>query len=97
MPQKNNFFYGFGLSLLLTAAVFGVMYLINISLFQLVFKRLVLREGTMMSIGLSVNMITVNYYLNRHLNNTAKGIMVFFLLCAAYIVYRYFGADLGLY
>jgi hypothetical protein len=90
MFKRDNFFFGMGLSIILTAAIVGLLYLLNISLMMAIFHRIILKPGTMLMIAISFNLLPVNYYTSRHANKTAKGIMVVFLLCAGYIVVRYF-------
>jgi hypothetical protein len=89
MFKKDNFFFGFTLALLVTAGVAGLLYLLCIPL-HLLFSWFRVSLGTMITTGLSVNLIVINYYLNRKANNTSKGIMVMFLVGAAYVVYRFF-------
>jgi len=89
MLKKNNFFFGFSLALLVTGIIFGLMYLASVPLHS-AFSWFTVSEGTMITTGLSVNLIVINYYLNHKLNNTARGIMVLFLLGAAYVVYRFY-------
>jgi hypothetical protein len=95
MFKKNNFFFGFSLALMITAAVFGAVYLINQFIFAPLFGKAFLSESTMLIASLGSNIFVVNYYLNRKFDNTAKGMVVFALVCAGYIIYTYFGADLG--
>ncbi len=89
MFKKDNFLFGFTLALLVTAGVYGAFYLIKIPL-HLMFGWFVVSEGTMITTGLSANLIVINYYLNRRANRTSKGIMVLFLLGALYVVIKYF-------
>ena len=35
--HKNNFVFGFGLALLVTAAVAGIMYILNLTVVKLIF------------------------------------------------------------
>jgi len=90
MFRKDNFFFGFTVALIVTLGVAGLLYLIKI-LIHMKFKVFTISEGTMITTGLSANLIVINYYLNHKYNRTAKGIMVLFLLGAAYVVIRFFG------
>ena len=90
MFKKDNFVFGFTLALLVTLGVFGLFYLIEIPL-HLMFKWFWVSQGTMITTGLSANLLVINHYLNRHANRTSKGIMVLFLLGAAYVVIKFFG------
>jgi hypothetical protein len=47
-------------------------------------------------VALGMNLFAVNYYTKYRANATAKGIIAFTLVCAAYIIYTYFGVELGL-
>ena len=90
MFKKDNFVFGFSLALLVTMGVFGLFYLIEIPL-HLMFKWFYVSPGTMITTGLSANLIVINHYLNIRANRTSKGIMVMFLLGAAYVVIKFFG------
>ena len=90
MLKKDNFVFGFSLALLVTLGVFGIFYLIEIPL-HMMFKWFYVSQGTMITTGLSANLLVINHYLNRHANRTSKGIMVLFLLGAAYVVIKFFG------
>jgi hypothetical protein len=96
MFKKNNFFFGFSLALMITAVAFGALYLINEFVIGGIVGRPVLSESTMLIASLGANIFVLNYYLNRRADNTAKGMMAFAFVCAAYIIYTYFGADLGI-
>src|SRR5687768_7790715 len=95
MLKKNNFFFGFSLALLITAATFGALYVINEFLLAAITGTPVLSESTMLIASLGANIFVLNYYLNRRADNTAKGMVVFALVCAGYIIYTYFGEELG--
>jgi hypothetical protein len=90
MFKKDNFFFGFGIALAMTLAVYGLFYLLWLPL-HLMWDWFRVSQGTMITTGLSANLIVINYYLNHKYNRTAKGIMVLFLLGAAYVVIRFFG------
>jgi len=90
MFKKDNFFFGFTVALLVTLGIAGLLYLVQIPL-KMIFKWFIISKGTMITTGLSANIIVINYYLNRKANRTAKGIMVLFLLGAAYVVITFFG------
>ncbi|RYD74077.1 MAG: hypothetical protein EOP53_18965 [Sphingobacteriales bacterium] len=96
MFKKNNFFFGFGLAFLVTMAIFGLLYLINNYVLNAMFGRPILGESTLLIVGLGMNLFFVNYYTKFKADATAKGIVAFTLVCAAYIIYTYFGVDLGL-
>ena len=89
MFKKDNFVFGFSLALLVTAGVYGLFFLLAIPI-HMIFEHFIVSEGTMITTGLSANLIVINYYLNRRANRTAKGIMVLFLLGALYVVTRFF-------
>ncbi len=89
MFKKDNFPFGFTLALLVTLSVYGIFYLIEIPL-HMMFHWFYVSEGTMITTGLSANLIVINYYLNRKANRTSKGIMVLFLLGALYVVVKFF-------
>jgi hypothetical protein len=95
MLRKNNFFFGFSLALMVTAATFGALYVLNEFIVAAIWDRPILSESTMLIASLGANIFVLNYYLNRKLDNTAKGMVIFALVCAGYIIYTYFGADLG--
>lgn len=90
MFKKDNFIFGFGVALAVTLAVYGLFYLVAIPLHKL-WPMFNVSRGTMITTGLSANLIVINYYLNNKCNRTAKGIMVMFLLGAAYVVINFFG------
>jgi hypothetical protein len=96
MFRKNNFFFGFSMALMVTAAAFGLLYIINQFIFKPIFGTAFLSESTMLIASLGFNIFILNYYLKRKFDNTAKGMMVFVFVCAGYIIYTYFGADLGI-
>jgi hypothetical protein len=96
MFKKNNFFFGFALALMVTAAAFGLIYLINQFILQPISGKAFLSESTRLIASLGVNIFILNYYLKRKADNTAKGMMVFVFVCAGYIIYTYFGVDLGI-
>lgn len=96
MFKKNNLFFGFSLALMVTAAAFGALYVINEFIIAAIFGMPVLSESTMLIASLGVNIFVLNYYLNRRADKTAKGMMLFAFVCAGYIIYTYFGVDLGL-
>jgi hypothetical protein len=81
---------------MITAAAFGLLYLINQFIFAPLFGKAFLSESTMLIASLGANIFVLNYYLNRKADSTSKGMMVFVFVCAAYIIYTYFGTDLGL-
>ena len=89
MLKKDNLFFGFAVALAVTLVTYGLFALISIPLHSM-FKMYTVSQGTMITTGLSMNLIVINYYLNRRANNTARGIMVLFLLGAAYVVYRFY-------
>jgi hypothetical protein len=96
MFKKNNFFFGFSLALSVTVAVFGMLYLINTYVFSAMFGQAFLGESTLLIVALGMNLFIVNYYTKVRANATAKGIIAFTFVCAAYIIYTYFGEELGL-
>jgi hypothetical protein len=89
MFKKDNFFFGFMIALGVSLGIWGLFYLVSIPL-HLMFNWFNVSKGTMITTGLSANLITINYYLNYKYNRTAKGIMVLFLLGAAYVVIEFF-------
>jgi hypothetical protein len=95
MFKKNNFFFGFSLALLVTATAFGALYVLNEFILSAITGTPILSESTMVIAALGCNIFVLNYYLNRKLDNTAKGMVVFALVCAGYIIYTYFGEELG--
>jgi len=96
MFKKDNFGFGFSLAVITTAAVFGLLYLVNNIILLSIFNRLIFRESFLMILSMGVNIFSLNYYLNRNANKTARGMLTFVFLCAAYIIYTYFAVDLGL-
>jgi hypothetical protein len=96
MLKKNNFFFGFSLALLITAAAFGAIYVLNEFILEPITGKAFLRESTMLIAALAADIFVLNYYLKRKADNTAKGMVVFALVCAAFIIYTYFGGELGL-
>ncbi|MGZ5244283.1 MAG: hypothetical protein ACXWDO_04020 [Bacteroidia bacterium] len=96
MFKKNNFFFGFSLALSITLAVFGLLYVINNFVLAEMFGRPVLGESTLLIVALGMNLFVVNYYTRYKANATAKGVIAFTFVCAAYIIYTYFGVELGL-
>ena len=89
MLKKDNFFFGFTIALMVTLGVYGLLFLIKIPLESLI-KWFRISDGTMVTTGLSINLLVINYYLNHKKNNTARGIMVLFLVGAAFVVYKFY-------
>lgn len=96
MFKKNNFVFGFSLALSITLAVFGLLYAINFYILSEMFGRPVLGESTLLIVALGMNLFVVNYYTRYKANATAKGVIAFTFVCAAYIIYTYFGTELGI-
>src|SRR5205823_5421850 len=93
---KYKFSFGFGLALLVTVVTLGVLYLFNQYLLGPIFGVPVLRLTTMMIVALGVNLFILNWYLKRNMIYTARGIVTFAIVFAAYMIYQYFGVDMGL-
>jgi hypothetical protein len=96
MLRKDNFFFGFGLALLITAAGFGLLYLLNNVLLDALFGKPILGQSTIMIVALGLNIFFMNYAMKYNANRTGRGMLTFVFLCAAYIIYTYFGAELGI-
>jgi hypothetical protein len=94
--RKNDFFFGFSLAVMTTAAAFGFFWLINNTLLKAIVGRAFLQESTLMIISLGMNLFVLNYFLKFNAIRTGRGIIVFTLLCAAFIIYWYFGHQLGI-
>ncbi len=96
MFKKNNFFFGFSLALMITAAAFGALYVLNTIVIKAMFGKAFLGESTLLIVALGLNLFVVNYYTKFKADATAKGVIAFTFVCAAYIIYTYFGVELGL-
>ena len=95
MFNKNNFFFGFALALLVTVAGFGILYLFNHYLMRALVGDDFLSESLLLIVAVGVNIFFLNYYTKINAYMTARGIVTFTFLCAAYIVFVYFGDELG--
>jgi hypothetical protein len=95
MFKKNNFFFGFSLATMVCFAAYGAFWLLNHFVFAVLFGKAFLAESTVMIISLGMNIFVLNYYLKHNAIGTGRGILVFAFLCAAFIVYWYFGYQLG--
>ncbi|MDQ3072928.1 MAG: hypothetical protein M3Q97_06675 [Bacteroidota bacterium] len=96
MLKKDNIGFGFGLAMLITAASFGLFYLVNAYLLRAAFGKPVLQESTLLIIALGLNLFVLNYFTKRNAYKTSRGILIFSFLCAIYLIYTYFGVELGI-
>jgi hypothetical protein len=94
--RKNNFFFGFALAVMVTVAAYGAFWLINHFVMKAIVGRAFLQESTLMIVSLGMNIFVLNYFLKFNAIRTGRGMLVFTLLCAAFIIYWYFGAQLGI-
>lgn len=96
MLKKDNVIIGFLISAAATAAVYGLFYFINNIILPFIFNKPIFSEKFMMIISLGINVLLLRYYLNHNAYRTGRGIMVCVFIFTAYLVYRFFGEDLGL-
>ncbi len=94
--RKNNDYFGFAIALGCSMAVFGLLYVIN----NILLKRLVghpfLEDSFMYIIALGINVLPINYYQKFQAYKTVRGMMVFVFMGAGYIIYMFFGEELGI-
>jgi hypothetical protein len=96
MLNKDNFFVGFVASMVATVGTYGTFYLINNILLPLAIHKTIFSEKFMMIISLGINVLVLRYFLNKNAYRSGRGIMLFVFIVTAYLIYRFFGEDLGL-
>ena len=96
MLRKNNVFFGFAVGLLVSAAVYGLMILINNFVLKPITGKAFLRESTEFIFAAASLFLPVEYYTRHRAYKTARGLGFFFLFLAGYLIWTYFGTDLGI-
>ena len=95
MFQKNNFFFGFALAAATTATVYGLLHVVNHIILPMVIGREVFSKAFLLIVSLGVNILPLRYYSDYKAQRTAQGMMLFVFICAAYIIYVFFGEEFG--
>ena len=86
---------GFLAAFVTTAIVVGIFYLVVNVLLASVVGQGIISFRVMMLTGLSSNVILVSRFFTYRNQRSAQGVMVFFFILSAYIVYRFFGEGLS--
>ena len=89
---KDTFLNGVVLSMLISAALFGVVYLLNEYVLIYLNPRKIapLRESTLLSIGLFSNIFLISKMSNRGYLKLSKGILTFVFIAVIYMVFTYY-------
>jgi hypothetical protein len=95
MFQRNNILFGFALAAVVTAVVYALLYLVNHVVLPMVIGREVFSKAFLLIISLGVNILPMRYYSDYKAHKTARGMMIFVFLFAAYIIYVFFGEEFG--
>lgn len=94
--KKDNFLFGFGLAVMITVAAYGFFWALNHLVLKALIGRAFLQESTLIIVSLGMNIFVLNYFLKFNAIRTGRGMIVFTLLCAAFIIYWFFGYELGI-
>lgn len=95
MINKNNFFFGFSLAILVSFAGYGLLYVINDFILKELFGKAFLSPSLLGIVALGFNIFLLRYFLAKNYLQTGKGILAFVFIGAAFVIYYFFGAEFG--
>jgi hypothetical protein len=89
---KDTFINGFVLSMLLSAIVFGIVFLLNnyVLIYANPNRIAPLRESTLLSIGLFPNIFLISRMSNKGYLKLSRGILTFVFGAVIYMVFVYY-------
>ena len=94
--KKNNDVFGFFLAASISAVTFTILWLLNEYVSTQFFPIPLFENSLLAIVSLGINMLPLNYFINYQAYKTGRGMMIWVFLFTAFIVYQYFGADVGL-
>lgn len=89
MLKVNNLFFGLLIAAVATAVAVGLLWLLNFELMEQLGRDPVVSETFLLILGVAINLLPLQFYTKANAFQTARGILAFVFIFAAWMLFTY--------